>query len=61
MIDLVNTNVTNAAISGSTLTVTEGNGQTLSYQLSAAISGDAVNVVSDGAGGRDLILQIAVP
>jgi hypothetical protein len=61
MIDLVNTAVQSAAIVGSTLVVTETGGQTLTYQFSTAPQDDAIAAVTDGAGGTDLLLEIAEP
>ena len=59
IIDLTNTTVTGAAISGSTLTVTESNSQTLTYQIAGALSGNSFAIQSDNAGGDELVLTDA--
>jgi autotransporter passenger strand-loop-strand repeat protein len=56
-IDFVNTSVTSASISGSTLTVTTSGGGTSSYQLSGQPSNTAPISQSDGSGGTDLELE----
>ena len=58
-IDLYDTQVESASISGSTLTLRETNGQTLNYQVSGALSGNDFTVGSDGYGGTDLTLEPA--
>ena len=54
-----NTAVTNAVISGSTLTVDERSGGPLSYQIAGALSGNYFAVQSDGNGGVELVLSLA--
>ena len=49
-IDLLNTAVQSATIAGSTLTVTETNNQTLTFQVSGAISGNSFSILSDPTG-----------
>ena len=61
VIDLTNTTVTSVVINGSTLTVTESNNSTLTYQVAGALSGNAFAIQSDGAGGADLVLTDASP
>jgi autotransporter passenger strand-loop-strand repeat protein len=56
-IDFVNTSVTSANISGSTLTITTSGGQSFAYQLAGQQTNDA-DLQSDGAGGTDVILDI---
>jgi autotransporter passenger strand-loop-strand repeat protein len=56
LIDFVNTSVTSASISGSTLTVTTSGGGTSSYQLSGQQSNTSPILPSDGSGGTDLEL-----
>ena len=59
IIDLTNTTVTSAVISGSTLTVTESNSSTLTYQVAGALTGNYFAIQSDNAGGTDLVLSPA--
>ena len=61
IIDLTNTTVKNAAINGSTLTVTKSNNQTLTYQIAGSLSGKAFAIQSDNAGGDELVLTDASP
>jgi hypothetical protein len=60
-IDLIDTPVTSATISGSTLTLTQDGGPTLTYQVAGALAGNSVIVRSDGAGGSDLVLEVTSP
>ena len=54
-IDLRNTAVASATITGSTLKITETNNQMLSYQVSGAIAGNSFSVLS-GATDSELVL-----
>ena len=56
-IDLINTTVTSAVISGSTLTVTESNKSTLTYTVAGSFTGNAFIVNGDGNGGTNLTLE----
>ncbi len=56
-IDLKNTTVTSAVISGSTLTVNESSGGPLTYTIGGAISGDYFAIQSDSNGGDELVLS----
>ena len=63
IIDLSDTTVTSAVITGSTLTVTESNHSTLSYSIAAAggsFSGEYFSLQSDSASGTDLVLSAAL-
>ena len=60
-IDLANTNVTSAVVSATTLMVTEASGQTLSYEVVGAFSGNSISLVSDNAGGTELVLSTTSP
>ena len=61
-IDLVNTAVNSATVSGKTLTIDESNGGVLNFNLAVALSsGEAIQVASDDLGGSDLIIQTAAP
>jgi autotransporter passenger strand-loop-strand repeat protein len=61
-LDFVNTEVTSASFDGSYLTITTGDGQAYSYAVDyyqvyqPPQSGTKANVISDGAGGSDVIL-----
>jgi hypothetical protein len=55
-VDLAKTVVQSVALSGNTLTLTTAGGQTLSYQVSGAFTGNHFAALSDGAGGTDLVL-----
>src|SRR5262249_54806605 len=55
-IDLVNTSVQSTSISGSTLTVTETNGQTLTYQVSGSLSGNSFSTLSDSTGTKLILV-----
>ena len=54
VIDLGGVSLSVASYNGSTLTVTETNGQQLSFALSGNLTGDAVSFASDGNGGTDV-------
>ncbi|MEA2995618.1 MAG: hypothetical protein QOG74_1167, partial [Alphaproteobacteria bacterium] len=56
-IDLAGISVQSASISGSTLSITQTNNQTLSYQVSGALAGNDFVTASDGHGGS--ILRLA--
>ncbi|MGA2893337.1 MAG: hypothetical protein ABSE22_10730 [Xanthobacteraceae bacterium] len=56
-IDLANTGVTSAIISGSTLTVTESNNSTLTYTIAGSLGDNAFTIGGDGHGGSDLTLE----
>ena len=58
-IDLTNTRVTSAIISGSTLTVTESNSQTLTYHIAGSLTGNSFAIQNDNAGGDELVLTDA--
>ncbi len=60
IIDLANTTVTSASITGSTLTVTESNGSTLTYQVAGALTGNSFAIQSDDNGGDELVLEPTV-
>ena len=61
-IDLANTAISSAAVSGKTLTIDESNGGVLNFNLAATLSsGEAIQVASDDLGGSDLIIQTAAP
>lgn len=60
-IDLVNTTVTNATINGSTLNITETNGQTLAYQISGALAGNAFSVLSGPNSKLILVPNTGIP
>jgi T5SS/PEP-CTERM-associated repeat protein/autotransporter passenger strand-loop-strand repeat protein len=55
-IDFLNTSVTSANVSGSTLTVNVSGGQAYSYQLIGQQGGASVSVQGDGAAGADVFL-----
>ena len=57
IIDLTNTAVTSAVISGSTLTVTESNSTQLTYTIAGALTGNYFAIQSDNAGGTDLVVS----
>lgn len=56
IIDMVDTTVKSAVISGNTLTVTETDSTVLTYTISGAITGDFFAIQTDHAGGDDLVL-----
>jgi autotransporter passenger strand-loop-strand repeat protein len=60
VIDFVNTSVTSASISGSTLNITISGGQSFSYALSSPQTSDA-DLRSDGAGGTEVFLEVEQP
>ena len=55
IINLKNTTVTSAVISGSTLTVIETGGPHLTYQVAGALFGNSFAIQSDGNAGSDLV------
>ena len=55
-INLAGIAVASAVINGSTLNITETNNQTLSYQVSGAISADKFSIISGPAGSRLVLL-----
>ena len=57
IIDLTNTTVTSAVIIGSTLTVTESDSSTLTYQVAGSLPGTYFAIQSDNAGGTNLVLS----
>ena len=56
-IDLWGVQTKSAVISGSTLTITEANSQTLTYEISGALTGNDFTIGSDGGVGTDLTLE----
>jgi adhesin/invasin len=56
VLDLADGVATSATVSGSTLNITESNGAVLHYALANFESGDAFTILSDGAGGSDLVV-----
>lgn len=53
--------VIGAANGGSILTVTESNNQTVTYQIAGSLGGNYFNILSDNAGGSDLVLTQVPP
>ncbi len=61
-IDLAGITAGSASYTGSTLTINETNGQTLTYNnFNAAVAGDVLALKSDGAGGTDLSFTQSAP
>ena len=61
IVELVNTTVTSATISGSTLTIYGVTSAIASYQVSGDLSGEAFAVQGDGVGGTRLVLGSTQP
>ncbi len=59
-IDLVGTSVSGTVVNGNTLTVTKGDGSTLTYTLANQQANTAFTTQGDGSGGTDLVLVTTV-